>query len=126
MIGMRKLVLMTDYGADPVWENSSGSMVDLDRLPLTDATRMSLRRWAERWERQATAEIGNEREDPATWAWFDDEGRRLWEVTRRELAPHGFVVGYAVTVPEADTVLVEWTAGADPERPAWFGTDPAA
>jgi len=92
MIGMRKLVLMIDYGADPVWENSSGLMIDLDHLPLTDATRTSLRRWADRWERQAATEIENESEDPATWARLDHEGRRLWEVTRQELAPHGFVV----------------------------------
>jgi hypothetical protein len=110
---MRRLVLMTDYSADPIWDGESGAMLDLDRLPLTASTRARLREWARRWELQALAETEN--------AEFDVEGRRLWAAARDELVAHGYLVGYAVDRPHADTVLVEWVPGGELERPPWMG-----
>jgi hypothetical protein len=114
---IRRLVLMADHGADPVWDAESGAMLDLDTVPVSAATRTALRAWARTWEPLALSDD----DDAAAWAAWDAEGRRLWAVVRAELAPRGVRVGYAVDDPGAETVLVEWTPGARGERPPWFG-----
>lgn len=47
---VRRLRFFPDYGADPVWDRDSGSMVNLDSLEIPQATRDSLRSWRVRWE----------------------------------------------------------------------------
>jgi hypothetical protein len=83
------LLLMADFGADPLWHRTSdgngSAMIPLDRLPLTDGLRDRLRSWATR---------ADELNDPP-FSWgsqpkLDDwvaDGRVLLILLRAELGP---------------------------------------
>ena len=79
---------MADYGADPVWDLDSEAMVALEGLPLTVATRASVRAWAARWEVIASSEFdpaGAEVPEGALVA-LERDGRAVWQQVQRELS----------------------------------------
>lgn len=49
----RRLLLSPDYRADPLWDYDTGSMVNLDGLPITEGLRRRVRAGAASWERLA-------------------------------------------------------------------------
>jgi hypothetical protein len=87
----QRVLLMCDYYADPIWTESGGGMIALDRLPLGADTKQALRAWAESYD--ALADHGYEWPSPEYKRDFDAEGRRLWAIVRNELGPD-FEVGY--------------------------------
>ncbi len=86
-----RILLMCDYSADPVWYESDGTMAALEALPLDEATKAQLRRWADWYEtfRDDGLEWESDEEEQA----FEHEGRRLWKKVRAELG-EGWQVGY--------------------------------
>ena len=83
----RRLLFMADYSADPLWDLESEAMVALERLPLTEATRASVRAWASRWEAIASSEfdlVAAEVPKEAC-ATLERDGRAVWQQVRREL-----------------------------------------
>jgi hypothetical protein len=73
---------MCDYRAQPVWSVPDGINLRLEDLPLTEATRIALRRWSDwydnLWEQAFEWKAGEE-------AAFDREGQRLLQLVRSEL-----------------------------------------
>lgn len=88
----RRIVIMCDYGADPVWRRDDEVGVNLDDLPLDESTRQALRRWAGRFD----ARFDPGRDPPHEGnVEFDAEGRRLWLRVRDELGPAWTVSYYS-------------------------------
>ncbi len=92
-----RILLMSDYLADPLWWESRPGMppVDLDELPLAEGTRTELRRWADRYDRLMKQDY-KWQSDQAKAA-FEGEGRRLWHTLRSELGANWEVGYYSVT-----------------------------
>jgi hypothetical protein len=102
----KRVVLMCDYTADPLWSGEGGEMLPLEYVPLTDETKTALRRWADEWEALRPTYEPPPSDDPRMLA-HEGEGIRLWKLVREELGPD-YLVGFR-----------EW---ADPEgrpRTAW-------
>ena len=81
---MRRLVLMPDYDADPLWDDESGVMVPLSTLPLSEGLKERLTAWRQRWDDAATRDAlsGEDQPlDPRHWR----EERELWMALRKEL-----------------------------------------
>jgi hypothetical protein len=111
---------MWDYLADPLWENSSGCMIDLDSLPLGDSTRERLRQWARGTELRAggLSEVEDQRSPSSETV--DAERDALWELLRHELRG-SYIIGCATEPPrEGDHVRVRWSPSQAPELPAWL------
>lgn len=97
MTCMRRVRFFPDYGADPVWDRSSGRMINLDRLPVAPETRRALRDWRERWELLAwqqmrtddlEAGMASEPAEPVSddqWSDLEHEGQQLSAQLQREL-----------------------------------------
>jgi hypothetical protein len=83
----RRLLLMCDYAADPVWCEPSGESLSLESLALSAATMGRLRDWA------AWYEDRGEDEPVRDLAGFESEGLALWELVRAELGGE-WEVGY--------------------------------
>jgi hypothetical protein len=94
---VRRLRFFPDYGADPLWDAGTGSMISLDTLPVQPETREAIRRWSRRWEvlghQQMTADayeaaMADTPADPvpeAQWRAIEDEGRKLCRQLQGEL-----------------------------------------
>ena len=118
---MRRLVLMWDYAADPLWDNETGSSLHLESLGLRTETCEALRAWVAHVDELNFASMDNDDEPIADRELedVDAEGRRLWAIVRQELSG-SYVVGYAVDT-KGDRVRVCWEPGGRPELPGWFG-----
>lgn len=81
---------MCDYGAFPLWSADGSVSLDPQTLPLSDATRDSLARWAESYDRLVATAFSWSDQGAAA---FEAEGRRLWNRLRAELGT-GWNVGY--------------------------------
>jgi hypothetical protein len=91
----KKIKLMADYSADPIWNNDRddpdcGVMMELDELPVSCETQVRLRRWADMYE--LNDDWMGERPADSPWtpefaAKFEAEGRTLWTLLREELGP---------------------------------------
>lgn len=90
---MTPILLMADYGADPVWERlpdgKAGPMISIDSLPLSDGLKGRVRAWADRFDN--ITDTGCEFPSAAEEGAWAAEGRVLLELLRRELGP-GFQV----------------------------------
>lgn len=96
----RRLKLMADYQCNPLWEYEEppGDLYtnpDPAELPLSQATIRDLRAWAAWFDTFINLDDPYDsrevlREESAA---FDQAGRRLWAVIRRELGP-AWVVSY--------------------------------
>ncbi|MGI8418274.1 MAG: hypothetical protein ACR2P2_19160 [Nakamurella sp.] len=80
---------MADYFAEPVWHRAANgaaaSMISLDRLPLSEELKHSLRVWAKRYD--ALMDTDNEwlsHQDEDRW---NADGRTLIHALRAELGP---------------------------------------
>ncbi len=103
----RRLLLDPDYRADPLWDYETGSMVDLDRLPIAESVRARVRSWAADWERLSERQMHAEDvaarmlpgpADPpreADWAANASEMERVWRLLIDELGPE-----WAIAVAE--------------------------
>ena len=115
---MRRLVLMADYHADPLWDADSGGMVSLSTLPISDSLKQRLTAWRENWEVINDAAMQTDdfdSDDPA----HERETHGLWIALRGELGD-GFQVGLPVPPPGPDTRLhVIWEPGGQPELATW-------
>jgi hypothetical protein len=109
----RRIKLMWDYQCWPLWEpGSEHYALKPDSLPLSQATKDRLARWAA----IPDAKLSKHMENPPDIIWtaeesraFEVEGRALWTILQRELGA-GFHVVYHSTVerrvllPEDETV----------------------
>ena len=86
---MPRLLVMCDYFADPIW-TEDGAMIELDSLPLSDASKAQLREWAAWYDRLGTDESAW---TPDVEREFDTDCRRLWRRVAEELEPE-YRVGY--------------------------------
>ena len=102
------LEFMADFTADPLWHVESGSMVDLDDLPLSDETVRAVRAWAGRRDRLAYREIDEPDLPEREWADVDREGETLWLRLREELGG-GYRVGRRMS--EDGDRFVQWEPG---------------
>jgi hypothetical protein len=102
----QKIILMADYDADPVWTFEDRSMLNLDRLPLTDELRRDLRTWAE-WFNSLPDDGWDTPIDPEAEKQWRADAITLWRRLRDELGPE-WQVGYLIDPP------VRWT---DPDEP---------
>lgn len=92
---LRRLLFMPDYDADPLWDLATEAMVNLDQLPISDATRTLVREWAARWEAVAWAEIETADDVPAdARIALERVGRAAWQQVQRELGDD-WQVGWA-------------------------------
>lgn len=88
--GVRRLLVMCDYTAEPLWADGGQYMVPLESLPLTESTKQQLRAWGRWYDKQMDRDFewpDGEQED------FEQEGRRLWRLVSDELGTE-FEVGY--------------------------------
>jgi hypothetical protein len=97
---MKRLLLMCDYFAWPVWEFPSRLGVGEDAVPVCDETKAALREWAATYDRRLQT---GDFSAPYDEARHDDEGRALWRRVQAELGS-GWHVGY---FNEA-TGTIEW------------------
>ncbi len=94
-----KIKLMADYSADPIWNDDRddpecGVMMELDEIPICQATHDRLRRWTDSYESNPTWKSPPNNQWPAEIALaFEKEGRALWALLREELGP-GYEVSY--------------------------------
>jgi hypothetical protein len=58
-----RLLFMTDYSADPLWDLETGGMVSLDKLPLPAPLRREVRAWAATVDKLNFAEMDAEDRD---------------------------------------------------------------
>jgi hypothetical protein len=86
----RRIVVMCDYTADPVWTADRQYMLDLDQLPLSDNTKAALRAWAQWYDTLLHRDFEWPAEEERAWT---QESRRLWRVVADELGPD-YEVGY--------------------------------
>jgi hypothetical protein len=115
---VRRLVLMLDYDADPLWDDRSGVMVPLSTLPISKTLRERLTAWRQRWEEAAWEEVETGEEQPLDSAHQRDR-HDLWLALRDELAGE-YEVGVEADSPGRDTrVHVVWEPGGEPELPTW-------
>ena len=96
----RRLKLMPDYQCNPLWEYEEppGDLYtnpDPAELPLSQATIRDLRAWAAWFDTFINLDDPYDSREvlPEESAAFDQAGRRLWAVLRRELGP-AWVVSY--------------------------------
>jgi hypothetical protein len=81
-LGVRRLLFMNDYDADPVWDLASEGMVNLDQLPVGNELRERVRAWACEWSERARSGDEGAGSDSEQ---FDVVGRRLWQELRTAL-----------------------------------------
>jgi hypothetical protein len=92
---VRRIKLMPDYEADPVWSDDPddpgcGCMIELEELPISAELRDRLRRWADAYELNDDWMGVKPADSPWTpqfAAEFEAEGRQLWLLLRAELGP---------------------------------------
>lgn len=109
---MRRVLVMPDYDADPVWDAEAQTMEDLDALPVSDASRVALRAWARRWEAVAHRDLGQPGEPGAEeWEALEAEGRAAWLALREDLG-QGWEAGWVSF--RGEERYVQWS----PEAPA--------
>ena len=87
----RRVLLMCDYLADPLWTAGGGAMLSVDSFPLSSQTKAALRAWADSYN--ALMDHDYAWPSPAYRDAFEKEGRRLWAVVQDELGPD-YDVGY--------------------------------
>jgi hypothetical protein len=107
----RQIKLMWDYGCWPTWQQDGQIFINVDpaTLALSTSTQAQLKAWAAIPDAKLAAV-----EHPPDITWtadekqaFEAEGRELWRLLQRELAPD-FVVSYhstterRVSLPEDD------------------------
>ena len=115
---MRRIVLMPDYDADPLWDDETRVMVSLSSLPISAALKDRIREWATRWEDEAWAAI-NQGDDEDEVTENDRELYALWRELRDEL-PGQYEVGMFTQPPRGKTkVHVLWEPDGKPELPTW-------
>jgi len=120
---VKRLVLMPDYEADPLWDNEGGEMVSLDALPISAALRGRVRSWARRWETLASAAILDEAlvDDEARWRPIREDQHALWLALRDELSGR-YEVGLKVPPPgRKRRAHVIWSPDGIPEPAGWLG-----
>lgn len=86
----RRLLIMADYGAEPVWSANGRVAERLDDVPLSAATKRALREWASRYDELPSAGLRWSADDEAD---FERTGRELWIRVSAELGS-GWRVGY--------------------------------
>lgn len=88
----RRIKLMTDYGAHPLWwmDGGRGAPYNLDpvELPLRAETVARLEAWAEWWDSILDLDdpAASGFSSPAEELAFEQEGLALWAILREELA----------------------------------------
>ncbi|WP_152360520.1 hypothetical protein [Microlunatus speluncae] len=74
------IMVMADYGADPVWTAESGgrpgAMLSLTGLPVSDRIRAELRTWAAEYDALSGTD----------YEWPDEDRHRVWVEAGRTLA----------------------------------------
>lgn len=89
------ILLMADYGADPLWRRGQGGkangMIALDALPLSTRLTQDLRAWAARFD--ALSETDYEWPNTADERKWVADGQALLEPDQRELGA-GYDVSY--------------------------------
>ena len=109
---------MPDYDADPLWDDKSGAMVPLSRLPISDSLKQRLTTWTQRWDDAATREYETGVDQPPD-PFHEREKGDLWMALREELGRE-YEVGVAVASTGRDTrVHVVWEPRGQPELPTW-------
>jgi broad specificity phosphatase PhoE len=87
----KKIILMTDYGCDPLWWKEPDIVGDIEpeSLPLSENTIARLHQWASQYDaRLDWDDPGNSPiPSPEELAQFEAEGLNLWQQLREELAP---------------------------------------
>ena len=123
----RRLLLDPDYRADPLWDYETGSMVDLDRLPIAESLRGRVRSWAADWERLAERQMHADDveagmlpgpADPprgADWAANASEMERVWRLLLDDLGP-GWAIAVAVADDDGGRRSVRWSPGGASEE----------
>lgn len=84
-----KLRLMPDYDCHPLWDVRVDGVrnIAVDELAISPQLKRELSAWADRYDKTL------DRDDPASSGFpsdqaeleFDQEGRHLWELLRKEL-----------------------------------------
>ena len=116
---VRRLVLMPDYDADPLWDDRNGVMVSLSSLPLSDSLKERLTAWREEWER-SNEKVWATGEDTPLDDAFDQERHELWKALREELGSE-YEIAIEAEPPRGKTRLhVVWAPGENPEPPSWM------
>jgi hypothetical protein len=85
----RRLRVMADYGADPVWSDWGGE--DLNDLPISSRLRRDLRAWAALYDTLPATKFRFQ--IPGGARGFNDTGERLTQQLAGELGPD-WVVTY--------------------------------
>ena len=89
---IRRIKLMTDWSAFPLWWDEGENCADFDphKLPLSEELLDRLAKWANMYEQQMNyndsydeSRFFNKQEAQA----FEQEGMQLWSALRRELGP---------------------------------------
>jgi hypothetical protein len=117
--GVRRLVLMPDYTADPLWDDRDGCMVSLSSLPLSDSLKERLTAWREAWERSNEQDWATGEDTPLDEA-FERERHNLWKALREELGSDYEVAIEVERPPGATRMHVIWGPGKTPEPPGWM------
>ncbi len=92
---VRRLRLMAEYHAHPLWDLDRPGDVDPAALPLSAALAARLRAWAAAYDRTLNDAYPPDSgfPDAAAEQAFDAEGRHLWQRVAQELGP-GYAVEY--------------------------------
>jgi len=99
----RRVILMCDYFADPVWWTPDRG-ASLDDIPLSGATRQALRHWAESYD--LLEQHDYEWPSEAAKAEFGRRGRALWADVQEELG-----VDWEVGYFDEELSAVVWSRG---------------
>jgi hypothetical protein len=86
----RGLLIMADYGADPVWSANGRTAERLEEIPVSEETRSALRAWQARYDELPAIGFAWPPGDRET---FDRKGRELWGRVAEELGD-AWRVGY--------------------------------
>src|SRR4051812_17036572 len=105
----RKLLIMCDYYADPLWSANGRVGLDLDDYPLSARTKEELRAWARWYDALMDRDFSWPRGEARR---FDAEGTRLWRRVIDELGPE-YKVGFR---PEGQRRTL-WDDPASDARP---------
>jgi hypothetical protein len=92
----KKLLVMCDDLADPLWIKGGREMVYLDDYPLSDGLKGELRAWAKWHDDVAQGNV----EPDEDWSRFDAEGLRLWRRVVEELGADYKVGFFSETLQE--------------------------
>jgi hypothetical protein len=105
---VKRLKLMWDYDAFPLWEVDDEEPWGDDAFPISGQLRKDLQAWSDQWTAAMFADGG-----PTVPGWtpprgdtfrpWDEKGRQLLRRVREELGPN-FIVGYF----NEKTEEIEW------------------